>query len=103
MKTVVEILEAARLAILEDRDEMSKAVPDNELANYLVSTRYIFDAAETVKRDKLLRLGAVDCALDKAKHDALAAKVKELSIDSRGMSRETLEKILEAKKNAKGL
>ena len=67
----------ARLAVLEDRDEMQAAVPDEELANHLIASRYVFEAAEHMAKQKLIRLGTIDCAIEKARYDALDASLKE--------------------------
>lgn len=101
MKTVVEILEAARMAVIENKDEVASAVPDDELASYLVASRYIFEASEQVDRQKLLRLGAVESAIERARYDALASSLKGDGFDVKGLSRETMENIVEAKKVAK--
>ena len=53
-RTVLQILESARLAVLEDRDEMQAAVPDEELANHLIASRYVFEAAEHMAKQKLI-------------------------------------------------
>ena len=76
-RTVLQILESARLAVLEDRDEMQAAVPDEELANHLIASRYVFEAAEHMAKQKLIRLGTIDCAIEKARYDALDASLKE--------------------------
>lgn len=101
VKTILQILEAARLAVLENRDEMSKAVADDELANHLRASKYVFEAAEQVDRKKLLRLGTIDCAIERARYDELAASLAADGIDATGLSPEVVASIVAAKKAAK--
>jgi hypothetical protein len=101
VKSIIEILEAARIAVIENRDEVTSAVPDDELANYLVASRYVFEASEQVDRKKLLRLGAVECAIERARYDELSSSLRSDGINTEGMSRETVAKIIAARHNAK--
>jgi hypothetical protein len=101
IKTIIEILESARQAVLENRDEVSVIVKDDELANHLKASRYIFEAAEHVDRNKLLRLGTIDCAIERARYDELAESLKADGINTEGMSPEVVARIVAAKKAAK--
>jgi hypothetical protein len=101
VKTIIEVLEAARQATLENRDEMPAAIADDEIVGHLKASRYIFEAAEHVDKKKLIRLGTIDCAIERARYDELAESLKADGLDTAGMSLACLSNIAAAKKASK--
>jgi hypothetical protein len=66
-KTVIEILEVGRLAVMEDRDEIAPSLDDDDVSACLKAADLLAEAEGQIVTRKVIRLAAYDLAIATAR------------------------------------